>query len=205
LGNIERVADVFLTKSFYAMIVSGATALFAVAFPFLPRHLTLVSALTIGIPGFFLALMPNTERFRPGFFNRVLLFAIPAGVIAALSAFTSYGAALYFDEPMLNAQSAATITLFIVTIAVLAQSARPLNLIRLGIVSAMVLAFVIVLYVPFLSNFFALTLGPEKYSIISISVGVVGAIAVWLVTVFTDRWRRAPEEVPRGIGDGARA
>ena len=205
LGNIERVADVFLTKSFYAMIVSGATALFAVAFPFLPRHLTLVSALTIGIPGFFLALMPNTERFRPGFFNRVLLFAIPAGIIAALSAFTSYGAALYFDEPMLNAQSAATITLFIVTIAVLAQSARPLNVIRLGIVSAMVLAFVIVLYVPFLSNFFALTLCPEKYSIISISVGVGGAIAVWLVTVFTDRWRRAPEEVPRGIGDGAHA
>lgn len=113
LGNIERVADVFLTKSFYAMIISTATAIFAVAFPFLPRHLTLVSALTIGIPGFFLALMPNTERFRPGFFNRVLLFAIPAGVIAAISAFASYGAALYFDEPMLNAQSAATITLLL--------------------------------------------------------------------------------------------
>ena len=198
LGNIERVADVFLTKSFYAMIISTATAIFAVAFPFLPRHLTLVSALTIGIPGFFLALMPNTERFRPGFFNRVLLFAIPAGIIAAISAFASYGAALYFDEPMLNAQSAATITLFIVTIAVLAQSARPLNLIRIGIVLTMVLIFVAVLFIPFLSEFFALTLGPEKYSIISISVGLVGAVAVWVVTVYTDKWRRAPKErVPK--------
>jgi cation-transporting ATPase E len=194
LGNIERVADVFLTKSFYAMIISAATAIFAVAFPFLPRHLTLVSALTIGIPGFFLALMPNTERFRPGFFNRVLLFAIPAGIIAAVSAFASYGAALYFKEPTLNAQSAATITLFIVTTAVLAQSARPLNLIRIGIVLTMVLMFVAVLFIPFLSNFFALALGPEKYSVISISVGLVGAIAVWVVTVYTDKWRRAPKE-----------
>jgi cation-transporting ATPase E len=193
LGNIERVADVFLTKSFYAMIISTATVIFAVAFPFLPRHLTLIGALTIGIPGFFLALMPNTERFRPGFFNRVLLFAIPAGVIAAISAFVSYGVALYLDEPIENAQSAATISLFMVTIAVLAQSARPLDLVRIGIVVLMIAMFVAVLYIPVLSEFFELSLGPERYSIVSISVGLVGAVAVWLVTLFTDNWRRAPK------------
>jgi cation-transporting ATPase E len=192
LGNIERVADVFLTKSFYAMIVSSATVIFAVAFPFLPRHLTLVSALTIGIPGFFLALMPNIERFRPGFFRRVLLFAVPAGVIAAIASFTSYGIALYFDEPIFNAQSAATITLFIVTTAVLAQSARPLNGLRLLLVALMVAAFIAVLYIPFLSNFFLLSLGPERYSIISIVVGLIGAVAVGIATKITDHWRRAP-------------
>ena len=192
LGNIERVSDVFLTKSFYAMIVSSATVVFAVAFPFLPRHLTLVSALTIGIPGFFLALMPNSERFRPGFFRRVLLFAVPAGVIAAISSFTSYGIALYFEEPIFNAQSAATITLFIVTIAVLAQSARPLNAIRVLLVALMIAAFVAVLYIPFLSNFFLLSLGPERYSIISIVVGLIGVAAVVIATRITDRWRRAP-------------
>jgi cation-transporting ATPase E len=151
-----------------------------------------VSALTIGIPGFFLALMPNTERFRPGFFRRVLLFAVPAGVIVAVSSFTSYGIALYFDEPMFNAQSAATITLFIVTTAVLAQSARPLNAIRVSLVAVMVAAFVAVLYIPFLSDFFALSLGPERYSIISIVVGLIGAVAVVIASKITDRWRRAP-------------
>ena len=79
LGNIERVSDVFLTKTSYAVVISLVTALFAVAFPFLPRHLSLIGGLTIGIPGFFLALMPNTERFRPGFLRRVLLFAVPSG------------------------------------------------------------------------------------------------------------------------------
>ena len=193
LVNIERVANVFLTKSFYAMIVSSATVIFVVAFPFLPRHLTLVSALTIGIPGFFLALMPNVERFRPGFFRRVLSFAIPAGVIAAVASFTSYGATLYFDEPLFNAQSGATITLFIVTLAVLAESARPLNMIRLTLVGLMGAAFIAVLFIPWLSNIFALSLGPERYSLISIGVGLAGAVAVVITTRVTDRWRRAPK------------
>jgi cation-transporting ATPase E len=60
LGNIERVSDVFLTKTSYAVVISVITGLLAVEFPFLPRHLSLIGALTIGIPGFFLALMPNT-------------------------------------------------------------------------------------------------------------------------------------------------
>jgi len=190
LGNIERVSDVFLTKSFYAIITSVATAIFAVQFPFLPRHLTVIGALTIGIPGFFLALMPNTERFRPGFFKRVLLFAAPAGVIAAACAFTSYGIARSLGEPLASCQSAATVTLFIVTTAVLLQSARPLNLLRIGIVALMVALFAGILFIPFFSEFFALSLGPERYAAVSISVGLVGAVLVWVATLVTDRWRR---------------
>ena len=190
LGNIERVSDVFLTKSCYAMIISLVTAMFAVAFPFLPRHLSLISALTIGIPAFFLALMPNTERFRPGFLRRVLLFAIPAGVIAAASAFTSYGVALAVGEPVGSAQAAATVTLFIVTVAVLWQSARPLNPLRVGIVLLMVVIFALVLAIPALSEFFALSLSAERYTVISLLVGVVGAGLVFVATAITDRWRR---------------
>ncbi|MDO9485421.1 MAG: HAD-IC family P-type ATPase [Actinomycetota bacterium] len=193
LGNIERVSDVFLTKSFYALLISVATGLFAVEFPFLPRHLTLIGALTIGIPGFFLALMPNTERFRPGFFKRVLLFTAPAGAICAIAAFTSYGTALRLDEPVESAQAAATVTLFIVAIAVLIQSARPLNLIRLAIVLGMIVAFLAVLFIPLLSDFFALSLSPERYSAVAVGVGAIGAIGVAIATRITDRWRRAPQ------------
>ena len=191
LGNIERVADVFLTKSFYAIFISIATGVFAVAFPFLPRHISLIGALTIGIPGFFLALMPNTERFRPGFFKRVLVFTAPAGAVAALAAFTSYGIALNIGETLGDAQSAATVTLFIVTTAVLIQSARPLSLLRLGIVALMIVLFLGVLFIPFFSNFFALSLDPERYSLVAIVVGLVGACGVWVITASTDRWRRA--------------
>ena len=191
LGNIERVADVFLTKSFYAMIISIVVGITAITFPFLPRHLSLIGALTIGIPGFFLALMPNTERFRPGFLRRVLLFAAPSGVIAATAALLSFKLAENAGETLLNAQCAATTTLFIVTMAVLLQSARPLNLIRIGIVASMIAIYLGVLFIPIFSDFFALSLGPEKYALISISIGVIGAGLVWVATLVTDRWRRA--------------
>lgn len=191
LGNIERVSDVFLTKSVYSTVISVMTGVFAVAFPFLPRHLSLVSALTIGIPGFFLALMPNKERFRPGFFKRVLVFAVPAGIICAASAWISYAIALWVGEPVSQAQQAATVTLFIVATGVLAIAARPLNLVRWGIIAGMVLAFVAVLYIPPLSEFFALTLSPQRYSLIAVGVGMMGAAAVWMAGVFADRWRRA--------------
>jgi cation-transporting ATPase E len=191
LGNIERVSDVFLTKSFYAMIISIMVGIFAFEFPFLPRHLSVIGALTIGIPGFFLALMPNTERFRPGFFRRVLLFSAPAGVIAAGAALLSYFWALRLGEPVGSAQSAATVTLFIVTTAVLLQSARPLNWIRLGIVALMIVMFLAVLFIPWLSNFFALSLAPEKYSLVAIVSGLVGAALVWVAVIVTDRWRKA--------------
>ncbi len=191
LGNIERVSDVFLTKSVYSTVISVMTGVFAVAFPFLPRHLSLVSALTIGIPGFFLALMPNKERFRPGFFKRVLVFAVPAGIIAALASWTSYAVALWVGEPVIKAQQAATVTLFMVAMGVLAISARPLNPVRWSIILAMVGAFALVLYVPFLSEFFALSLSPERYSLVALGVGAIGAVAVWVSGVIADRWRKA--------------
>jgi cation-transporting ATPase E len=201
LGNIERVADVFLTKTFYATIISafiGLSVFFTLTtngepldFPFLPRHFTLISALTIGIPGFFLALMPSTERFRPGFLRRVLLFALPAGIICAAAALGAYLVVLRIGEPLEDARSAATVALFIVAFAVLVQSARPLNPVRLAVCGAMLLAFIAVLGIPWLSSFFALYLQPETDGLVALAFGIGGALLVAAATRVTDRLRRA--------------
>ena len=74
---------------------------------------------------------------------------------------------------------------------VLAISARPLNLVRWGIVGLMVASFAAVIYIPPLSEFFALSLSPEPYSVVAIAVGLAGAVAVWGAGLATDRWRRA--------------
>lgn len=201
LGNIERVSDVFLTKTFYASATSLVVGLSiipaimfgvsALEFPFLPRHYTLISALTIGIPGFFLALMPNTERFRPGFLKRVLLFTIPAGIICAGAAMVTYLLELRGGASIDDARTAATVSLFIVTVAVLAQSARPLNLLRIGIVASMVVLFLFVLLVPFAAEFFALTIPLGPGLTLPVVSGLVGVALVWIATIVTDRWRRA--------------
>ena len=84
IANIERVSMLFLTKTAYATALAVLFGVMLLPFPFLPRQLSVVDGLTIGLPAFFLALMPNPRRYVPGFLRRSLSFAIPAGIVVAL-------------------------------------------------------------------------------------------------------------------------
>ena len=159
LANIERVANLFLTKTVYAMLLALAVGVATLPFPFYPRHLTIVSSLTIGIPAFFLALAPNPRRARPGFVARVLRFAIPAGTVAAAATFGAY--AMARAEPGVElgeARTTATIVLCLVGLWVLAILARPLTVARRWLVVAMAGGFVLLLVLPPLRDAFALDL-----------------------------------------------
>ena len=192
LGNVERVSDLFLTKSFYAMTISIATVLFVLPFPFLNRHLTVVTFFTIGAPAFFLALMPNTQRFRKGFFRRVLKFAVPAGFINALAAYTSYGYVLSIGGSTDVARSSAVVTLFIVAWWVLMQVARPWTPLRLAICGAMLGGFLVVLHIPWLSTILELSWSPNKAGLVSLGVGIVGCAAVSAAHAFSGHGRPEP-------------
>ena len=77
IANVERVANLFIVKNAMSLLSIVMAAVFVVKYPFLPRHLTMISTLTIGIPSFFLALAPNNRRYIPGFLRRVLSFSLP--------------------------------------------------------------------------------------------------------------------------------
>ena len=128
IANVERVAKLFLTKTMYASILALATGVARVPFPFLPRQLTLVSALTIGIPGFFLAFAPEAPPTKPGFMVRVAEFSIPAGLTAAVATFAAYTVAL--NAQKVNAEQArtsATLVLGLVGLWIVSVLARPLT------------------------------------------------------------------------------
>jgi cation-transporting P-type ATPase E len=107
IANTERLSSLYFTKTVYAAFLALAVALAGIPFPFLPRHLTLVAAFTIGVPSFFLALAPNTTRARPGFLRRSLLVSVPAGAAAGLSTYLAYSLAL--DEPGVTPEQASTL------------------------------------------------------------------------------------------------
>jgi cation-transporting ATPase E len=161
IGNITRVATLFLVKTVYSVLLAILVVCSRVEYPFLPRHLTLLSTLTIGVPAFFLALAPNRERARPHFVRRVMRYAVPGGVLAALATFATYliARAHYTGPSALDAEtSAATLTLFLISMWVLAIVARPYTWWRIALVAAMGGAFLVVLLVPWLQEFFALKL-----------------------------------------------
>ncbi len=137
IANVERVANLFLTKNVTSLVLALAVAVAGWPFPFLPRHLTLVSTVVIGVPGFFLALGPSNQRFVPGFVGRVLKFAIPSGVIAAVAVFVAYGLARTANNSPQQAKTAATIVLFGVSLWVLAIQARPMSPWKTALVAAM--------------------------------------------------------------------
>ncbi|MDP6214122.1 MAG: HAD-IC family P-type ATPase, partial [Acidimicrobiales bacterium] len=90
INNIERVANLFITKAAYAILLTALIGLLGAPFPFLPKQLTLIGTFSIGVPGFFLALAPDTSLVRKGFLPRVLRFSLPTGVAAAIATFVCY-------------------------------------------------------------------------------------------------------------------
>ncbi len=157
LGNIERTSNLYVTKTVYAMLLALGVGVVGLEFPFLPRHLTLIGALTIGIPSFFLALAPNNERARPGFLRRVLRFTIPAGTLAAVGTFLAY--VLAREEPgvtLPEARTAATMVLLWIGFLVLSVIAAPLTTWRLALVWAMPGLFALAMGLELSREFFAL-------------------------------------------------
>ncbi|MFF3172588.1 HAD-IC family P-type ATPase [Streptomyces sp. NPDC057900] len=181
IGNITRVATLFLTKTVYSVLLAVLVVCFQVEYPFLPRHLTLLSTLTIGIPAFFLALAPNKERAHPHFVRRVMRYAIPSGTIAAVATFVTYLIARhhYTGPGSLDAEtSAATLTLFLVSMWVLAIIARPYTWWRICLVASMGAAFLIVLAVPWLQQFFALKLVGATMPWTAVGIAVIASAAL---------------------------
>ena len=159
INNIERVANLFLVKTTYSMLLALAVGVASLPFPFLPRHLTLVGSLTIGIPAFFLALAPNARLARPGFVRRVLRFAIPAGALAATATFVGYALARGpLDRDLDASRTWATLVLVGVGLLVLIRLARPFTPWRIGLVITMAAAVALVIVIPFGREFFALSL-----------------------------------------------
>ncbi|EGX59814.1 integral membrane ATPase [Streptomyces zinciresistens K42] len=190
IGNITRVATLFLVKTVYSVLLALLVVFSQVEYPFLPRHLTLLSTLTIGVPAFFLALAPNKERARPHFVRRVMRYAIPGGALAAAATFVTYLIARhhYTGAGSLNAEtSAATLTLFLISLYVLAIVARPYTWWRLALVAAMGFAFLLVLVVPWLQEFFALRLVGMTMPWIAVGVAAVSAVALEFVWRWVDR------------------
>ncbi|WP_420450577.1 HAD-IC family P-type ATPase [Ilumatobacter sp.] len=195
INNVERVANLFVTKATYAVLLTLAIGAIGTPFPFLPRQLTLIGTFSIGIPGFFLALAPEEDRVRTGFLRRVLRFSLPAGTAAGAATFATYElvrdrSGVDLDE----ARTLATLTLLAVGLVVLAVVSRPLSAWKVALVAAMGLGYAAMLAIPLARRFFELDLTSDAtaWLIVAIAASLAGA-AVVLVGRVTDRVERGDE------------
>ncbi|MDC4233264.1 cation-translocating P-type ATPase [Actinomyces sp. B33] len=175
IANMERVSALFLAKTTYAAIMVLVCAGAGWAYPFLPRHFTYVDVLTIGIPGFFIAMAPNARRYVPGFLRRTLSLAMPAGTALAAACLTAYALVGIGSTP---GRTAAVLALTAGALWLLSITARPLVGWRIGLIAVMASGAVLGVFVPVIREFFALAWpAPEQWPLI---VGI-GASACLLI------------------------
>ncbi|WP_374010353.1 HAD-IC family P-type ATPase [Leifsonia sp. LS-T14] len=186
IANVERVSNIFLAKTTYGILLALVSAVVLWPFPFLPRQLTLVSSLAIGIPAFFLALAPNKRIYTPGVLGRVLRYSIPTGLIAGVTAIVAY-APLYRSLPLHEARSVTTVALFCVSLWILCVLTRPLTGIRWLLLAAVAAAFILVCVIPFTSSFFEMHLQLDAALAWGVAVGAVGAGGIELFYRFARR------------------
>jgi magnesium-transporting ATPase (P-type) len=164
LRNIQRVAQLFVTKSVFAAVLGLAVAIPTGTYPLLPRQFTIASTVTIGIPAFVLALAPSSGPWRPErFVQSVARFAIPAGLAVGLGLVAGYFLARYgFDLDLRHSRTVATGIVVACGLAVVlrlegGEGGRRRRVLVSGLCAAMALLFVLALAVPFLRDFYELS------------------------------------------------
>ncbi|OBA76073.1 magnesium-transporting ATPase [Mycobacterium sp. 1554424.7] len=192
IGNIERVASLFLTKTVYSVLLAlfvGIECLLAkplkadpLLYPFQPIHVTIAAWFTIGIPSFILSLAPNNERAYPGFVRRVVSSALPSGLVVGAATFASYLVAYHGRHATFRQQeqasTAALITLLVTALWVLAVAARPYQWWRVALVVFSGLAYVVIFSIPLAREKFLLDPSNPVVTSAALGIGVVGAAAI---------------------------
>ena len=200
MANMERVAGLFLVKTVYSALISAGVVLLGLHFPYLPRHITYIGSLTIGIPAFLLALAPNTRRYIPGFLHRVVRFALPNGVavaasVLAVSIFAPLMLSRGLDSSSVSAsklivesvytigltRSICAVTVFVLGIAVLATVSKPLASWRGIMVLCFAAAGVIGAFIPFVARFFDLHVPISGNAMFVMICAILFAFVIWLI------------------------
>ncbi|MDY6055864.1 HAD-IC family P-type ATPase [Micrococcus sp.] len=184
IANMERLAHIYLAKTSYALMFGVVFSLLAWPFPLLPRQASTVDFIMIGLPTFFLALMPNPRRYVPGFLRRALLFAVPCGVtivaaMAAVTLFARHGAATAPDAAQV--QTASMITLTLLGLWVLCTASRPLTWPRTGLLAGMYVLLAAVVLVPISRWYHQMELPPADLLTASLAAAAVGCAVIEVI------------------------
>jgi cation-transporting ATPase E len=194
IANVERLARLFLTKTIYALLLALTFGALLLPYPFLPRQLSIVDGLTIGLPALVLAVLPNHPRYVPGFLGRALRFCVPSGIAIAAVVIAVVGwatASGRFETPQV--QGAALIALTLTGLWVLVIQSRPFTWWKLVLVAAMVAGLVLVLTVPFALEFLQVQLPPADLLAVAVGAAALGAVVIEVA----HRVRRRPAATPR--------
>ena len=183
INNIQRASALYLVKNILSFFLALITLFAAFPYPFVPIQLTLISALTIGVPSFFLALEPNHDLVKGKFLHNVLRRAFPGGLTAI---FVILFAELFVYTFGLTLDELSTICVILMAVnglTVIYYAARPLDLKRLILLVTMAVAMLVA--VVFYGDVFSLSpLSFAAWLVLIVLVLLVVPIQMGLERIF---------------------
>jgi cation-transporting P-type ATPase E len=211
IGNIERVSNLFLTKTVYSVLLALLVGIAGLGsrifhtdpllFPFQPIHVTIAAWFTIGIPAFILSLAPNDERAQTGFVRRVMLAALPSGAVIGIATFACYLLAYHGRRAtqleQTQASTSALITLLVIAVWVLVVVARPYTWWRVALVASSALAYVVIFSIPLAQEKFMLDPTNPALTSMALAIGVLGAAIVEMLWWAQGSWTGNPRRLWR--------
>ena len=189
IANIERVARLFVTKTVWAAVFAVIIGVATMSYPILPRQLTVIDTLTIGVPGFFLSFRASHEPARPGFIRRVARFSLPVGVVTGVVTMAAFGLARsdLIGLERADAQSTATIILTGLGLVAIHELMRPLDRYDGVLLVALTIAAVAAWTIPFVADFFELRVPGLDDGALAAGSIVVGGLGIAIVNRNGDR------------------
>ena len=141
VNNITKTATLYLTKNIFSFLLALFSMISVLQYPLQPSQITLISAFTIGIPSFVLALEPNHRKIKGNFLANVFKMAAPAGitVFLSVSALLVFGDVMKIEQASLSTAAAALVAL--VEFMILARVARPMTRTHLIMIVLLVVGF----------------------------------------------------------------
>ena len=130
INNIQRAATLFLEKNIFSLGLSLITLFINLPYPIVPLHLSVISALTIGVPSFFLAMEPNYERVSGHFLRGVLRRAFPGGLTNIIVVLAAQLCFVVFGLPIDQLPTVCAALLGVVGLLVLFQTCKPFDKFR---------------------------------------------------------------------------
>ncbi|KAA8788206.1 HAD-IC family P-type ATPase [Lactobacillus crispatus] len=160
VNNIQRSASLFLVKNIFSFLMAIFALIMTINYPLQPAQITLISAFTIGLPSFLLALETNHQRIRGQFMPNVLARAIPGGLTDWLAVAILVIAGSYISLDHGQVGTTATTLLVLVGLMVMYHISAPMNKFRLMVMGLSILC--IIGSVIFLPHLFSLTMLNNK-------------------------------------------
>ncbi|WP_142414516.1 cation-translocating P-type ATPase [Hathewaya massiliensis] len=195
INNLERVANLYLSKTVYSLIMAIIFCFLFMPYPIMPIQLGLIGAVSIGIPSFFLAMSPNDSIVKKGFLSRALSLAIPNGIFISICTVFVFLLGRYKGLNLGQCRTLAVIIIGGCSLSLLLEVSKPLTRLKILLNVFMSVLFIVPFFIPIGRKFYMLYDVKNIYIIISVLLVLISPVVVDMLKNIIERVKIHSNEV----------